>query len=262
MLMHRKWHLFGALAFLALAETGGCAQPPAAGQTAPGNSFHDEFDKLNARRWYISNGWSNGAIQGCTWDARRVTVKSGVLSLSISPADAQSPGCAEIRTHERLGYGTYEARLKTAKGSGLNSAMFTYSGKPLTPVHDEIDFEFLGKLDSSVQLNYFQNGKGGRETLPDLHFDPAAEFHDYAFEWYPEHIRWFVDGKLVREASAHPLPSTSGQFFLTLWMGGIPANNWLGAVDRDRLPAQMQVDWVAFTKMGERCRFPKSVTCR
>jgi len=253
--------LLGALVLAALAAGTGCAKPNAAPQGAPGQSFHDSFDKIDGRRWYISSGWSNGAIQGCTWDSSRVKVDDGVLTLSVSPAKATVPGCAEIRTHARLGYGTYEARIRTAKGSGLNSAMFTYSGKPLTPVHDEIDFEFLGKSDQTVQLNYFEAGKGGHETFPDLGFNPSAQFHDYAFEWFPEHIRWYVDGKLVREVTSQPLPSTSGQFFLTLWMGGAPAEGWLGAIDRTKLPAQMQVDWIAFTKMGERCRFSGSFTC-
>ena len=70
-------------------------------------------------------------------------VRGGVLQIALTKErnPLRDYRCGEVRTRKALGYGLYEARIRAASGSGLNSAMFTYSGKPLTPVHDEIDFE-------------------------------------------------------------------------------------------------------------------------
>lgn len=253
------------MALAALSATSACAQPappppPSQGQTAA--SFFDPFDKLDGRRWFVSNGWSNGPMQSCTWDAARLHIVNGMLELSVGPAGAKNLGCAEIRTHAHTGYGTYEARIKTATGSGINSNMFTYSGQPLTPVHDEIDFEFLGKAPTAVQLNYFANGRGGHELLPDLGHDTSKTFQTIAFEWHPGSVRWFIDGKLVREEKKAGLPYTPGNFFLSVWAAGPNGTAWLGPVDQAALPAKMYVDWVAFTRMDERCLFPELITCR
>jgi endo-1,3-1,4-beta-glycanase ExoK len=253
-----------ALALMTVSGTSACAQaaPARNSQAKNSDSFFDPFNKTDGRRWYISNGWSNGAIQGCTWDISRLRTNDGILELSVGPAGAANPGCAEIRTNARLGYGTYEARIKTASGNGFNTAMFTYSGAPLTSVHDEIDFEFLGKAPGQVQLNYFTNGRGGHETFPILAHDASGSFQTIAFEWLPESIRWFIDGKLVREERRAGLPYTPGQFFLSLWSAGPAGTGWLGQVDKSRLPAKAYIDWIAFTRMDEKCLFPESITCR
>ncbi len=253
--------LLGALAGLAVLGTG---PAPAAAQPAPAASFFEPFDRLDTRRWYISDGWVNGASHGCAWARSNVVVQSGVLKLRLTktPNPLRAYKCAEIRTWGRYGYGLYEVRLRTAAGAGLNTAMFTYSGPPLTPVHDEIDFEFLGKAPDRVQLNAFVNGRGGRESLAAVPGGAAARFHDYAVEWSPAGVRWFIDGRLVRTEAAAPLPREPGQFFLTLWMGATPVNAWLGKFVDPRPVITAEVDWIAFTAPGQRCTFAQSLSCR
>lgn len=249
---------------LTLAQVAACAEKKPAAPPRGGPSFVDRFDRIDPKRWYVSDGWTNGGHQGCTWSRERIASVNGRLLLSLAPAAHATGGkttCAEIRTHAALGYGTYEARLRVATGSGLNSAMFTYSGKPLTSVHDEIDFEFLGKDASKVQLNYFVTGRGGHEAFPDLAFDASARFANYAFEWLPGSIRWYVDGRLVREAKGG-MPETPGQFFFSLWNGTGQSEAWLGPYRSSPGPVFVEIDWAAFTRAGERCRFAESITCR
>jgi endo-1,3-1,4-beta-glycanase ExoK len=258
----------GALVGLAaVAQSSACAQSskkPAVEQAGAAGSFFDDFKNLDERRWYISDGWTNGGYQGCTWSRANVAVSGGKLSLVLARAnDRQRPyRCAEIRTYARHGYGMYEARLRTAVGSGLNSAMFTYSGPPTTLVHDEIDFEFLGKASGNVQLNYYVAKRGGNESSPALGFDASAGFHDYAFVWKPGRIDWYVDGKLVRTAESAAMPVTAGQFIFSLWNGTSAVDGWLGSFDASRMPVQVEIEWAGFTKVGEKCRFAQSMTCR
>nr|WP_243452615.1 family 16 glycosylhydrolase [Polymorphobacter multimanifer] len=239
----------------------GAAPAPA---PLPPKSFFEPFDRIDTRRWYISDGWVNGAWHGCTWARSNVGVQAGVLKLRLTqaPNRLRPYKCAEIRTWGRYGHGLYEARMRAAAGAGLNTAMFTYSGLPLTPVHDEVDFEFLGKSPDKVQLNVFVNGKGGRESLEAVGGDASAEFHDYAVEWTPTAIRWFIDGTLVRTETRAPLPNVPGQLFLSLWMGAKPVEDWLGKFVDPRPAISADIDWIAFTAPGERCAFPQSLSCR
>lgn len=227
-------------------------------------SFFDPLDRLDPARWTPSDGWANGDYQGCAWSRENISISKGVLQMRLGKAqDRVRPyRCAEIKSNAPYGYGTYEARIRSAAGSGLNTALFTYSGPPLSPVHDEIDFEFLGKNSGQVQLNYFTGGKGEHGSTPDLGFDAAAGFNDYAFVWAPDSIKWYVNGKLVREARGAGLPSTPGNLILSLWNGTKVFDDWLGPFDATRTPVAAEYDWVAFTKAGERCRFPASVTCK
>jgi endo-1,3-1,4-beta-glycanase ExoK len=264
--MRQGWLRIVASLGLFLTTSSIVAAPEARGPMTAvhtGNSFFDGFDRIDAGRWYISDGWTNGDHQACTWSRDNISVSNGVMRLLLAAAtDNLRPyRCAEIRTNERLGFGLYEARIRTAGGSGLNSAMFTYSGPPLTPVHDEIDFEFLGKAPGTVQLNYYIGARGGHESLPTLGYDATAGFHDYAFDWSARGIKWYIDGRLVRESNGPALPAMPGQFFLSLWSGTKQVDGWLGAFDPSKAPAVMEVDWIAFTREGENCRFARSVSC-
>ena len=91
--------------------------------------------------------------------------------------------CGEIQSRQRFGYGVYEARLRAVRGSGFNTAFFTYIGPVDKEPWHEIDFEVLGKDPSQVQLNQFVDGKGGNEKLVVVAGDADRDFHDYAFVW-------------------------------------------------------------------------------
>ncbi|WP_425228649.1 family 16 glycosylhydrolase [Sphingomonas sp.] len=255
-----------AAALLALATAcnaaAGAGQGNASAQPAPpptGGSFFDGFDRLDTSRWMVSDGWVNGDHQGCAWSRANAYVQGGKLQMTLGRAvDRLRPyRCAEIRTYATLGYGTFEARLRTAAGSGLNTAFFSY----VNGVADELDFEFLGRNPQTVQLNYWQHGHGGHESTPALGFDASAAFNNYAFVWGPESARWYVNGRLVREEHGAAIPTTPANLFLSLWSGSGSSDAWLGPLDASRTPVLAEVDWVAFTKAGEHCLFPQSITC-
>jgi endo-1,3-1,4-beta-glycanase ExoK len=248
---------------LASALLGLLAAPAVSQPVSTAKSFFEPFDKVDERRWYVSDGWSNGNHQGCTWRRNHLGIGKGILYLRLDDkGDAKRPyGCAELRTREKLGYGLYEVRMRAAAGSGLNTAMFTWIGPPFYNRHDEVDFEFLGKSPNGVQLNYYSAGKGGHESIAATP-GAAAGFHTYAFDWSADAIRWYVDGKLVRTAMGDDLPHTPGSLFLSLWNGSPQVNGWLGAFRYNGQPVLAAVDWIAFTRAGERCAFPQSLRCQ
>ncbi len=212
--------------------------------------FFAKYPHIDRSIWYSLNDSVNGDWQGCEWRRGAVTAKDGnvLLTLSNRGGRLRRIGCGELHTRKRLGYGRYEARMRTAAGSGLNTAFFTYVGPPNgQPEHDEIDFEFLGKTPRSVELNYWSNGRQQPSTDVDLGFDASADFHDYAFEWTPGKIRWFADGKLLHESpEGADVPDKPGYLFFSLWSGSHLEDAWLGPFTYTA-PVTAEVAWTRFT---------------
>ncbi|MDW5315391.1 glycoside hydrolase family 16 protein [Rhizobium sp. PL01] len=227
-----------------------------------GTSFVENFDTINNKIWYVSDGWDNGAHQNCTWSKDQVSVENGVLELTFEQRKAgkRDYACGEIQTRKRFGYGTYEARIKTADGSGLNSAFFTYIGPTDKKPHDEIDFEVLGKDSGKVQVNQYISAKGGNEKLVDIEGGANAGFNDYAFVWEKHRLRYYLNGKLVQDVTdPSKIPTNDQKIFFSLW-GTDTLSSWMGKFDYQG-PAKMQIDRVAYTLPGEKCQFPDSITC-
>jgi endo-1,3-1,4-beta-glycanase ExoK len=255
--------VFGAGALIVLG-VGGAAVAHAEEPTT-GKSFVETFDNLSSKRWYISDGWSNGEHQNCTWSKNQVRVADGVLRLTFQKQKYKDRDyvCGEVQTNHRFGYGTYEIRMKAAAGSGLNTGFFTYIGPVHKQPHDEIDFEVLGKNPAKVQINQFVNGKDvGDQKLVDVPGGADQGFHDYAFVWEKDGIRWYVDGKLVGEATdPAKLPSHPSKIFVSLWSSD-KLKSWMGPLANFDGPVTAEIDRIAFTALGDACQFPESMACQ
>jgi endo-1,3-1,4-beta-glycanase ExoK len=227
-----------------------------------GSGFVEKFQFLNRNRWLVSDGWANGNYQSCEWRADAITFATrGVMRLTLSDhgGKVRSFGCAEIRSKATLGYGLYEARIRSAAGSGLNTAFFTYIGPPAgTPEHDEIDFEFLGKNPQTVNINHFTNGEPHDGKIIQLDFDASRSFHNYGFEWTPDKISWYVDAQVVSETPAGAkIGRNPGLLFFSLWSG---LDEWMGPFHYET-PVTAEVEWAAYTPPNATCSFPESIKC-
>ena len=228
------------------------------------NGFFDDFSKIDPARWYISDGWSNGAWQNCGWSKQEITTVNGVLNVGFSrnPEAKRDYRCGEIQTKTALSYGTYEARIKTPAGSGLNAAFFTYTGKP----HDEIDMEFLLKDQNHVSTTTFVDGKSGDGKKGNGEHTPLAQasdggFVDYAMVWTPEKLDFYADHKLIRSIDTpSQIPTHPQKLYFSLW-GTDTLSSWMGPFTDPGQPIAMQVDWAGYTPTGAHCLFPQSITC-
>ena len=211
--------------------------------------FFAKYPQLDNKLWYISNGWTNGPIQSCEWRADAIGTDEQRLKITLSNKGGKiAPyGCGEVQSMKKMTFGVYEVSMRSAKGSGLNSNFFTYTGDP---VHDEIDFEFLGKNPKTVQVNYFANNKNYGGVNINLGFDASAAFHTYKFVWEPTRITWFVDGKQVfqTKVGAKNLPLHPQRFYMSLWSGSKTANGWLGPFNYTA-PASAEYEWVRYTPL-------------
>jgi hypothetical protein len=120
------------------------------------------------------------------------------------------------------------ARLVTAT-SGIVGSVFGYNFDFSTHLHDEIDFELLGNDAaagrSRVQTNVYANeplGAGHGQFVP---VTDLTSFHVYRMEWYSTAVRWFIDGQLVREDTAH-VPQGAMALHANIWA---PDKDWADA---------------------------------
>lgn len=237
----------GSLVFAVMAASV-CAVTADAGEIP----LFAPFPQIDRQHWYISDGWANGSYQSCEWraDAISATGSNLLLTLSDKGGSIRPIGCAEMRTTSKTGYGFYEARMRSAAGSGLNTAFFTYIGPPNgVAEHDEIDFEFLGKDPHTVQLNYYTNGKPQDGSVINLGFDASQELHNYSFVWTPGKIVWYVDGKLVHMSLAGAnIPRNPGYTYLSLWSGAKSKDDWLGTFNY-KAPVTAEVSWVKYSPL-------------
>ncbi|MBF9033144.1 family 16 glycosylhydrolase [Rhodobacterales bacterium HKCCE2091] len=221
--------------------------------------FFDGFDHYDRGRWSRSDGWSNGDWMNCTWFRDAAQVRDGAMQLRILPGDPVR--CGEIQSTNEYGHGTYEVRMRTAAGSGLNAAFFTYIGPVHGRTHGEIDVEILLRDTAAVSFNTYVDGAPLNGT--EVPLDPPSDsgFRTYAFTWTPDAITWFVDGQEVhRTTPGTPLPEAPQKIYASLWSSGT-FTDWMGPFDPASLPSTLDIDWIAFTPLGEPCAFPASILC-
>jgi GR25 family glycosyltransferase involved in LPS biosynthesis len=123
-------------------------------------------------------------------------------------------------------YGRFEAVLRPSRVPGVVTGVFLHRDSP----RQEIDIEFVGKHRRQMLTNVYYNPGGdgarfdygyrGTPVLVDLGFDASEDFHSYAIEWSPDHLLWFVDGRLVHRRvnwDPTPIPHLPMRFHLNLW---------------------------------------------
>jgi hypothetical protein len=86
--------------------------------------------------------------------------------------------------------------------------------------------------------------------LVKLAFDPAADFHEYRFDWHPGSVDYFVDGKPAGSLTKQ-VPDQEAAMMLNHWSGNIPG--WGGPAPLEDM--YMDVDWVAYSS-----EFPTALT--
>lgn len=101
---------------------------------------------------------------------------------------------------------------------GMIAGFFSFEQFPTgaaREIHDEIDFEIITTQMQKISTNIFQQQKSG--TPQSIAVDGGlAVDHVYRFEWTSSVVRWFVDGKLIREDTQH-VPTKPQQLHINLW---------------------------------------------
>lgn len=254
---------FPACLFLALLVCSGTVVPAAAqtgaveGDEDPGFFWHLglQADPEQFRKdWFVSDFNIKKPSFRTGWSRKSVRVKDGALELVLRPSRGQRSKDfvgAELQRRPTSLYGRYEVIMTPARGEGVISSFFTYTGPYFGTQHDEIDFEFLGRDTTKVWLNRFVDGQKLPGQWLDLGFDAAEAPHLYAFEWTPEAITWSVDGRELLKVSAEDtaLPTTPSKIYFNIWAGGEKQKDWSG-VAPDDMQAAARYYCISHRRMG------------
>ncbi|MCL6285629.1 family 16 glycosylhydrolase [Ruegeria sp. 2012CJ41-6] len=232
-LFHQACGVLCALT-LALALT-----PAVAGAQTTGGGFFSRLNDLDSKDWFVSNfriknpsfrtGWSRSAVWSNPAD--------GALILSLSPtvsgANKDFVG-GEVQRRQPTSYGHYEIVMTAARGEGVISSFFTYTGPYFGNPHDEIDFEFLGRDTTKVWVNRFVGGKKLPGQWLDLGFDASEDPHLYSFDWQPDSLTWSVDGRELLRVTADEvdIPALPQKIYINIWGGAEGQRNWSGVAPR------------------------------
>jgi beta-glucanase (GH16 family) len=169
----------------------------------------------------------------------------------FAPIGVQAQACTggALMTHQAYQYGRFETRMQSAQGDGIVSSFFLYNvdlACNWPAENNEIDVEMTGNQHASVQFTTHYPGPWSATQIVPTPFNPHADMHDYAFEWEPGIVRWFIDGNLAYTQSApfvdnliHPM-----RIMMNLWAAEAPS--WVGDWNPAVLPAQSSYDYVRY----------------
>ena len=88
------------------------------------------------------------------------------------------------------------------------------------------------------------------------------DFIDYAFVWAPDRLDFYLNGQLARSITdPRQIPFTPQRVYFSLW-GSDTITDWMGPFEAPSEPIAMEVEWFAFTRLGDACQFPQSVVCK
>ncbi|MCX6168497.1 MAG: family 16 glycosylhydrolase [Ignavibacteriales bacterium] len=160
---------------------------------------------------------------------------------------------AEYRTKDSFMYGRFEASIKAPGKEGMLTSLFTYfDGLPgddwASSKWNEVDIEIMGRYNNDVQFNTITAGAANHVRHQYVNFNPALDYHTYAFEWTPEYIAWFIDGtEVYRQTGDHVKTVTRAQkLMMNIWCPIY--TNWAGVWNDALLPGFGFYDWAAYYK--------------
>lgn len=191
----------------------------------------------------------------CIFKYDNVLVTGGVLSLLTLPTAPPQGG--QIDSTQEFGFGSYRASIRASAATlpfeGVVNGFYYYNGD-----HGEIDVEILSKESPHVRFTVHKNPEldphPQHQLLVPLCFDPTSGFHTYGFDWYSDHVAFFVDPEenplpvAVIHQDEIAIPTLPGTLSLNNWadQGCLldPLNCFSGLPPG--LATTMDVDWVSF----------------
>lgn len=224
----------------------------------------DDFDgtELNGDYWEVATHSFDRNLAWFSKDNARVENGRLVLSITDVPAPAvpaanesQKPySAAEVRTRVPFLYGRFRARARFASGPGTISAFWGfydhYSMSSGSSLENQIVIESgISKAESTYVSQYaiavpFEPPET-KALLPD--FDPSADFHEVGFDWSPDAVTFFLDGRAEYVVTGEQ--ATQLREYERLVVSTYPSNApWLAAFDPKQLPVTAEFDWIEISE--------------
>lgn len=195
-------------------------------------AFADEFDgsELDDTKWRYRIGTRWDSVQR----AQNVSVRDGrlVIDLEVDADGTQYTG--GVISLDQFGHGYYETRARLWKNTGWHAAFWQMqvSGTRVNEI-DGFESVLPDSFTSNLQYYHPRHILGSQRHEANV----AAEYNVYGWEWLPDRVRFYLNGKLIRE-SLYPGPH-------------LPAEVWLSCVARtnastDDLPGTIEFEYFRY----------------
>ncbi len=188
--------------------------------------WNDEFDgtALDTTKWSFGIGSSFGTQQQ-DYDTDRpenVSVSGGKLALTAREesymGSSYTSGRIQTATFSQT-YGRFEASIQIPQGQGMWPAFWLLGANYATvswPGCGEIDIMENRGGDPTTVLGSL-HGPGGNNATAGYQLPNSAPFdsasHQFAVEWEPGVVRWYVDGTLYETQTADTFPNSQPWVF-------------------------------------------------
>jgi beta-glucanase (GH16 family) len=132
-----------------------------------------------------------------------------------------------ISSEKYIMFGKVTVTTRASAGTGIVSSFILESDDL-----DEIDWEWLGSTDSSVESNFF--GKGNTTTYDRAIYhpvtDPIGTFNTYVIDWTADSIKWYIGSDLVRTLNYGDPLALGGKNYPQTPMR-VKMGSWVGCAD-------------------------------
>lgn len=169
--------------------------------------FLEHFNSFDGTRWSKENhGLGRGQM-----NPNNIGVSSSNLSMKCPKGTFDG---AEIRSNVRYLYGTYSARIKCPSLPNTLTTIFLYQG--VSGGNDEIDIEIYNDGSRKVDFVTWVGGTKTNIYQCSISFDPSAGYHTYQIDFYPNSVKFYIDGLLKKPFSSN-LPSHPMYLMANTW---------------------------------------------
>ncbi|KAJ1970665.1 transglycosylase [Dimargaris xerosporica] len=159
-----------------------------------------------------------------------VAINDGKLELKVT----KECNATTITYNKLFNSGRISLRMKAARGMGVVTCAVMMG----TIFKDEFDIEFTGKDLGIMQSMLWNSGAtiAGHEKFephPVPGDDASADYNEYAVEFTPNYIAWYVNYRLVRTIRKDQitvLPRNANQVRFGVWDGS-DQHEWAGYMD-------------------------------
>ena len=124
--------------------------------------------------------------------SKNVSLQEGKLRLTL-PKDTLNG--AEIRSKEKVHYGSYEIRMKIPDAPSSITGFFLYDQPDY---YKEIDIELYNQPEGKLFFTTYAQGGKAQSEEQSLPFDPTEDFHTYRIDYFPDRVDFLVDGTLMQ----------------------------------------------------------------
>lgn len=228
--------------------------------------FEDEFNgsTVDASKWSFDIG--DGCPELCGWGnaeeqyyrSENASIQNGRLIITTQNQNfgGKPYTSAKLTTSGKynMRYGRVEASIKLPSAGGIWPAFWLLPENGNWPYTGEIDImeaAHSNPTEVGGTVHYNNGGHQFNGRAYEAGLDLSAGFHEYAIEWEPTEIRWYVDDQLYHtvtpQNTVDPWPFDEGDWYIILNVAvgglGTPYTGFMAPSPAD-YPTQMEVEYV------------------